>query len=188
MKKLLLLGLSLGMLVFGLAGIANADLFRDVKTQGVWLAAGNSASWTFNLDTDLLAAGDINPGDLIIPPSTLYITFSDDEADGGLNTYEFASLTTDGLPQFFNVLNEVNPGTESFTAGVWASIIGDHRLVVNIASTRGDFEVTNLELSGVYCDLTPSSTTSSVPEPATLMLLGSGLLGLGFFGRRKFRK
>ncbi len=27
-----------------------------------------------------------------------------------------------------------------------------------------------------------------VPEPGTLMLLGSGLLGLGFFGRKKFAK
>jgi hypothetical protein len=33
----------------------------------------------------------------------------------------------------------------------------------------------------------PSATASPVPEPATIMLLASGIAGLGVFGRRKFR-
>jgi PEP-CTERM motif len=35
---------------------------------------------------------------------------------------------------------------------------------------------------------TKSNDVSPVPEPATLILLGSGLVGLAAFGRKKFKK
>jgi hypothetical protein len=37
-------------------------------------------------------------------------------------------------------------------------------------------------------DITINDSAAPVPEPATIILLASGLFGIGVFGRKKFNK
>lgn len=63
----------------------------------------------------------------------------------------------------FNFVFNPQVGNTEFIASFWDSI--------------------NAEFGGEF-----SGTTAPVPEPATILLLASGITGLGIFGRKRFKK
>lgn len=170
MKTLLSILLALSLMI-GLNTAANAIPFEDSK-DGEWFEKGLSRTYTFNLDTDALEVGDINPGD-IITTATLGIEY-------GVGYLAKIDLIVDSVYKLDNAYYAVIlPGEIEYD--VFSQVVSDHILNVTIANVgrgwfAGGFQVNELSVEGCY---------QPVPEPATLLLLGAGLIGLTGYGRKK---
>jgi len=99
----------------------------------------------------------------------------DDYLDGP--PYTPAILSTDGSVMDFTAADAADAPPEADPA-FWISLTGYSSLGFDVNSTFGFNETSFTE--GVWA-------MEPIPEPATMLLLGSGLIGLSGF-RRKFKK
>ncbi|RJX25431.1 MAG: PEP-CTERM sorting domain-containing protein [Desulfurivibrio sp.] len=103
-----------------------------------------------------------------------------------LITADTISILNGGLPPndpLYDALIDLDPFIfgSSGALNVTSYLRDDHKLEVTITAMSGSFTVSKLDLAGCYEDVAP------VPEPATMLLFGTGLAGVAGFARKKYR-
>jgi len=190
MKKFLLILVSF-LFVFIVGGVAGADLLTDTTVfddttaisldgsddlvsyggsqvnllEGAW----DYVRWTHQFDPP----DDINSASLIL---SLY--------DDGRDCFDVALSWAESGDWW---LGEVDEGEYEY--GVSTSFLNNGEFTVTLVSLGGDFFVKQSELSidfGPTSSIGPRNDVSPVPEPATMMLFGVGLVGMALAGRKKF--
>ncbi len=160
------------------AGVTISDLYVVFAVPGDTDALATDVNGVFGSQTGLKNGGDLTSGmevygDIIgLSPANSSESFTNftmnyDQNATNFDIWQFLLTGADlsqSSPVTLNFSNGVPDGTYVFAYGFGS----DDKLYVT--------------------PITETGLQRKVPEPSMLLLLGSGLLGLAFFGRKKFRK
>ncbi|MFH1062120.1 MAG: PEP-CTERM sorting domain-containing protein [Candidatus Omnitrophota bacterium] len=156
--------------IMSVSATAQAATFVDTLACNQFMNETGETHWfNFNLDTDILTVGDVNPTD-VVTDALLAINFTDDKA----SIWGVELCWDDLLTEYVKVGGDIATQTFEVDTGLWSidvtgQLVNDHQLDVKVVRKSGDFWLGNATLSG---------STNPVPEPMTMLLFGPALLGL----------
>ena len=183
-----LLGVNIGIdSVLGVGTPANPGIKRDCVSCVLAFTTGNLTSttattWNFGGGpaTSITITGGIdlnNDGDII---DLVDVPFGSKILSG-----KFGSATVTKFGSFFKIAGSVFGDQK-------VQLLKDFYGLGAIADWDGNFNLSFLAAGSPPATFTSTTVGSGdvfnqpVPEPTSLLLLGSGLVGLGFWGRRRF--